>query len=36
MTFVHRIYWSTLTFLRDASGKVDRLQYDDFVGMRVE
>lgn len=34
-TFVHRTYWSTLTFLRDVAGKVDRLQYDDFVGTRV-
>ena len=36
MTFVHRVYWSTLTFLRDESGNVDRLQYDSFVGKGVK
>lgn len=36
MTFIHRTYWSTLTFLRDESGTVDRLRYDDFVGARVK
>ena len=36
MTFIHRTYWSTLTFLRDESGTVDRLRYDDFVGARVQ
>ena len=35
MTFIHRIYWSTLTFQRDESGEVHRLQYDDFVGAKV-
>jgi len=36
MTFVHRIYWSTLKFESDESGKVNRLRYDDFIGNRVE
>lgn len=33
--FVHRIYGSTLTFLRDESGTVTGLQYDDYVGRRL-
>lgn len=32
MTFIHRKYWSTLTFRRDGSGKVVALQYDSFMG----
>ena len=36
LTFVHRTYWSTLTFQRDESGKINRLKYDDFIGTRVE
>ena len=35
MKFVHRIYWSDLEFKRDATGEVDRLRYDDFVGTRI-
>ena len=34
-TFIHRTYWSTLTFERDEEGAVVRLLYDDFVGERV-
>lgn len=34
-TFIHRTYWSTLTFERDEGGEVTRLLYDGFVGERV-
>lgn len=34
-TFIHRTYWSTLTFERDAGGEVTRLLYDSFVGEKV-
>jgi CubicO group peptidase (beta-lactamase class C family) len=33
--FIHRIYGSDLSFIRDESGAVTGLQYDDFVGRRV-
>ncbi len=33
-SFRHRTYWSTLTFLRNERGEVDRLQYDDYVGTK--
>lgn len=34
--FIHRIYGSDLKFLRDDSGEVVALQYDQFVGKKVE
>ena len=34
-TFIHRTYWSTLTFERDAGGEVTRLLYDSFVGEKA-
>ncbi|MFG0256948.1 MAG: serine hydrolase domain-containing protein [Phycisphaerales bacterium JB043] len=33
-SFVHRTYWSTLTFLRDDHERVDRVRYDDFIGTK--
>jgi CubicO group peptidase (beta-lactamase class C family) len=33
--FIHRIYGSDLSFLRDESGAVTGLQYDDYVGSRI-
>ncbi|MEM9300681.1 MAG: serine hydrolase domain-containing protein, partial [Pseudomonadota bacterium] len=35
-TFVHRIYWSTLDFRQDGSGRFVDLKYDDFVGKRLD
>jgi len=34
-TFIHRTYWSTLTFERDDDGEVTRLHYDGHVGEKV-
>lgn len=36
LKFVHRIYFSDLEFLRDDSGKVAALQFDQFVGKRID
>lgn len=36
MKFVHRMYWSDLEFLRDESGKVVKLRYDNFVGVKQD
>ena len=36
LSFVHRIYWSDLEFLRGDSGKVDALQYDSFRGKKID
>ena len=36
LEFVHRIYFSDLEFLRDDSGKVTALQFDRFVGKRID
>ena len=35
LTFQHRRYWSVLEFHRDASGQVDRVRYDGYVGHRT-
>jgi CubicO group peptidase (beta-lactamase class C family) len=34
-TFLHRTYWSTLTFEEVEAGRAKRLTYDDFVGTRI-
>jgi CubicO group peptidase (beta-lactamase class C family) len=36
MTFIHRVYWSTLTFVEDESGHVHQLRYDRFTGERED
>jgi CubicO group peptidase (beta-lactamase class C family) len=36
LRFVHRIYWSDLEFLRDDGGKIAELQYDRFVGKKID
>lgn len=33
--FIHRVYWSNLEFLRDSSGKIVKLKFDDFVGVKM-
>jgi CubicO group peptidase (beta-lactamase class C family) len=34
-TFIHRTYWSTLTFERDEAGAVAQLRYDAYTGEKV-
>ena len=33
--FIHRTYWSDLKFVRDQSGKVIELKYDQFTGKKI-